>query len=226
MLPKIYKFIALIIIAIMGAFALIVVLIKFSQQRQLSKLDSSNKAYLQRNTYLVDSMMHLLQEGDILLRRGSGPDSYMLAQMNQTDKTYSHCGLVHFINKKPYVYHCIGGEDNPDQRMRLEQAQQFCTPMYNKGIGLARMALEPRQRDQLMAVAAGIYANKPLFDLSFDLDTDQQLYCSEFIYKAVLQVTDDVHFMPLSQGMGRQYIGIDDLYQNAHTALIWKATFK
>jgi len=189
-------------------------------------LDSHNRAYLQRNAPLVDSMLQLLQEGDILLRRGSGPDSYMLSQMNKTDKTYSHCGLVHFINSKPYVYHCIGGEDNPDQKMRLEPATQFCTPMYNKGIGLARMTLQPTQLAQLMTISAGIYATKPLFDLSFDLNTDTQLYCSEFVYKAVLQATGDAQFIPLSQGMGRNYVGIDDLYHNAHTALIWKATFK
>lgn len=226
MLSKIYKVIALIILVILGAFALMLILLRYSHQRQLSTLDSHNRAYLQRNAPLVDSLLQQLHEGDILLRRGSGPDSYMLSQMNKTDKTYSHCGLVHFINNKPFVYHCIGGEDNPDQRMRLEPAAQFCTPMFNKGIGLARMALQPTQLTQLMTISAGIYANKPLFDLSFDLKTDQALYCSEFVYKAVLQATGDAQFIPLTQGMGRNYVGIDDLYLNTHTALIWKATFK
>src|SRR5580658_5406725 len=46
------------------------------------------------NQHLVDTAVSLLKSGYIVLRTGSGADSYMLAQMNQKDKTYSHCGIV------------------------------------------------------------------------------------------------------------------------------------
>jgi len=54
------------------------------------------------NKSIVDSGVALLQSGDIVLRMGMGADSYLLAQMNRTNKSYSHCGIVMMENGYPF----------------------------------------------------------------------------------------------------------------------------
>ena len=67
-----------------------------------------------QNHHDVDSAISLLQSGDLVMRRGIDVTSFMLSQMNLKDKTYSHCGIVEIEYGYPFVYHSIGGEDNPN----------------------------------------------------------------------------------------------------------------
>src|SRR5690606_33196633 len=67
---------------------------------------------------LRDSCVQLLRTGDLALRTGNDITSRMFCEFNRIDKTYSHCGMVVVEHGYPFVYHSIGGEDNPDQRLR------------------------------------------------------------------------------------------------------------
>src|SRR3954468_9375414 len=56
------------------------------------------------NARNIDSVIHLLRNGDLALRTGADATSVMLRQMNLTNKTYSHCGIVMIENGYPFVY--------------------------------------------------------------------------------------------------------------------------
>jgi len=178
------------------------------------------------NKHVVDTAVSLLKNGDIVLRTGIGPDSYLLCQMNQKDKTYSHCGIVMIENGYPYVYHSIGGEDNPDERLRRDSASFFFSPLHNVGLGIVRYDISDAQADQLGKVVREYFAQRPRFDMKFDLNTDDQLYCSEFVYKALCRATADTGFISKSYHLRKPYIGIDDLYGNSHATFIWKMRYK
>src|SRR5690349_1299140 len=64
------------------------------------------------NRQQVDLAVGRLRTGDLALRTGADATSYLLRQMNLTDKSFSHCGIVLVEQGQPFVYHCIGGEDN------------------------------------------------------------------------------------------------------------------
>lgn len=178
------------------------------------------------NKHIVDTAVSLLKNGDIVLRTGIGPDSYLLCQMNQKDKTYSHCGIVMIENGYPFVYHSIGGEDNPDERLRRDSASFFFSPQHNMGLGIIRYDLSNGQIAQLGKIVRDYYAQRPRFDMKFDLSTDDQLYCSEFVYKALCRATLDTSFISKSYHLKKPYIGIDDLYGNSHATFIWKMRYK
>src|ERR1700677_4723688 len=122
--------------AIVSAFAVMNVL------RNGPANTNANRADLQRrdvnNKHLIDTAVSLLKSGCIVLRTGSGADSYLLAQMNRKDKTYSHCGIVMIEHGYPFVYHSIGGEDNPDERLRRDSASFFFSPLHNEGLAVVR----------------------------------------------------------------------------------------
>lgn len=178
------------------------------------------------NRRIIDSAIALLQSGNLVLRAGRGADSYMLSQMNRKDKTFSHCGIVIMEHGYPFVYHSIGGEDNPDQRLRRDSACAFFSPLHNDGLGIVDYGFTTRQQAALQKVVAGYYRARPKFDLRFDLATDDALYCSEFVYKALNKAMGDPAFIQPTRSMGYTFVGIDDLFINPHVRSVCRMTFK
>ncbi len=178
------------------------------------------------NGHAIDSVVRLLRQGQVVLRMGTGAQSLMLAHINRRDKSYSHCGIVIMENGYPFVYHSIGGEDNPDARLRRDSAHRFFSPSYNSGIAAVQYDLSDYQQAALYKVVKNYFARRPRFDLQFDLATDDKLYCTEFVYKAITKATADTSFIPISEALGRRFVGTDDLWQNSHASLIWQVRFK
>jgi len=177
------------------------------------------------NRLAVDSGVHMLRSGYIVLRTGMGADSYLLAQMNRKDKTYSHCGIVMVENGYPFVYHSIGGEDNPDERLRRDSAKFFFSPLHNSGLAIVRYDLSDEKVNELRQVVRDYYLLRPKFDMKFDLKTDDKLYCAEFVYKAMNKVMHE-EYIGTTSVLGCTFVGIDDLFVNAHAHFIWKTKFK
>lgn len=178
------------------------------------------------NLAAVDSCTKLLHTGDLLVRRGDDMTSYMLSQLNMQDQTYSHCGLVMVENGYPFVYHSIGGEDNPDQALRRDSAQLWCSPANNHAFAAFRYALADSINDKLVKSVRGFYKERIKFDMSFDMETDDRLYCSEMIYKAIEQATGGNSFIAQSNNYGRAFVGIDDLYCVAGAQPVCRIRFK
>lgn len=173
----------------------------------------------------INAAIQLAQTGDIAIRCGLGPDSYMLIQMNARDKRYSHCGVVVLENGYPFVYHSIGGEDNPDLRMRRDSLSTFFSKKYNSGFAIIRYQQDSALKQRVAKRTLAYYNSHPLFDMDFDLDTDDRLYCSELVYKVETSATDDMNYISTSVNGAKKYVGIDDLYLSSHGGIIWKVAF-
>ncbi len=178
------------------------------------------------NKHIVDTAVSLLKPGYLVLRMGLGADSRLLAQMNRKDKSYSHCGIVLIENGCPFVYHSIGGENNPDERLRRDSAKFFFSPLYNTALAVVRYDLNSTELDELQKVVRAYYKLRPKFDMKFNLSTDDKLYCSEFVCKAVNKATRDTAYIGTTSVAGLRFVGIDNLFVNPHAHIIWQTTFK
>lgn len=178
------------------------------------------------NTAMIDSAITMLKDGDMVLRTGADVTSYMLSQTNQHDKTFSHCGLVRIENGYPFVYHAIGGEDNPDEEVRRDSASAWFSPAGNLGLGIARFNLNSKGLRKLTDVVTHYYKEKRKFDMKFDLATDNRLYCAELVYKALLEASGNKLFCHPVSKFGYHYISVENLYRNKHTKLIWQVRYK
>jgi hypothetical protein len=178
------------------------------------------------NNHIVDSAVSMIRSGYIVVRTGLGADSYLLSQMNLVDKTYSHCGIVMMEQGYPFVYHCIGGEDNPNAKMRRDSASFFFSPLHNFGFGIIKYDYTDDKIMELYKVVRKYYGEKRMFDMKFDLQTDDRLYCAEMIYKAVNAATNDILYIKPSSAFGYRFVGIDDLYRNKHATQVWQVKFK
>lgn len=169
--------------------------------------------------------IRLLKDGDLILRTGRSFISSALRRFSLKDQTYSHCGFVRKENGKTLVYHAIGGEANPQKTLRKVSIKTFCNPKQNTGFGIFRYALTHKERDSLDSLIDKYYKDQIPFDRSFDLTTNNAFYCTEFIYKTLLAVTNK-NYLQTSHIGDFKYIAIDNLYLNKHTTSIYEVKFQ
>ncbi|HHG83525.1 MAG TPA: hypothetical protein ENJ82_02150 [Bacteroidetes bacterium] len=164
----------------------------------------------------------ILQEGDIVLRHSKGFVSDAILTFSTNDPEYSHSGVIKIVDGKTYVYHATGGEENVSNEMKLDPIELYCHPSAVFKFGIFRYDLTSAQRKRFMDVLDGYYAKGVEFDMDFDMETEEEMYCSEMIYKALAIATNDNNFIPLSEVLDKPYVAIDNLYLNDHCNLIFK----
>jgi hypothetical protein len=152
----------------------------------LSKTDSIKEE--QKITAAIDTIYmnrKMVEQGDLIMRTGRDFTSETMRQLSAQDKTYSHCGIASIEHDSVFVYHSIGGEWNPDQKLRRDPFEIFCNPFENRGFGIFRYKMSPKENAGLISVVQKFYKERIKFDMQFDLASDERMYCAEFVYKAV-----------------------------------------
>ncbi|MES2431233.1 MAG: YiiX/YebB-like N1pC/P60 family cysteine hydrolase [Bacteroidota bacterium] len=160
----------------------------------------------------VDSVKKIIRNGDLITRTGNDFTSESLRQLNQKNKTYSHCGIASIENDSVFVYHALGGEFNPDQKIRRDPLNIFSEPYSNRGIGIFRYRLTPTDTNSILSAMKTLYAKGIMFDIKFDLTSDDRMYCAEFVYKTYKTGTADKLQFTTSHIKDFTFIGVDDLF--------------
>lgn len=190
---------------------------------------------------MIEDGQSRLKEGDLVVRMNRDPSSRFIKYFNHKDKNFSHSGIVLFEHGYPYVYHIINGEENPDQKMRMDSLSQFCSPQRNLAFGIYRYNMSADEISKLKTIVHEWYVKGMRFDSLFSLQSDDRMYCSEMISKAVTGATDkririestqltmvEASFLttysrlPISYTNGLPIIPIDALYMNPFCRLVKK----
>lgn len=187
--------------------------------------DQKLQLTIQKSRACIDSAQHILHDGDIVLRTGNDFTSQALKQFNRQDDTYSHCGIVWKENDSFFVYHAIGGETNPKQKLQREWFPYFCDGAANAGFGIFRFSLDSSSLQRAKKFVIEKFNNGALFDLQFDLKTDDSLYCSEFVVKAMQYALQNPHLMDTTFAGGKAYFSVDNIFLNKKGEMIHQYTF-
>jgi Permuted papain-like amidase enzyme, YaeF/YiiX, C92 family len=188
---------------------------------------------------MIEEGQSLLKEGDLIVRLNRDPSSLFVKNFNRHDKRYSHSGIVLFENGYPYVFHMINGQENPDGRLRLDSLKQFCNPVHNKSYGIFRYNMNETELKKIKNIIHKYYAEGVCFDNTFNLASNDQMYCSEMISKALKESTDNrisieptklttaeatifsaYAHLPFSYTSHLEIVSIDDLYVNPLCRLV------
>jgi hypothetical protein len=155
-----------------------------------------------------------IQSGDLVTRRGSDLTSFLMANMNPTDRSFSHCGIASIENDTILIYHAIGGEFNPDQKLKRETLYSFAHPVDNKALGIFKPNLDTASLKMVISYIKYQFIEGMPFDMEFDLNTDKRQYCSEFAAKSYGTVWDGLQWVSITQQAGRRFIPVDALFLN------------
>ncbi|HSN60450.1 MAG TPA: YiiX/YebB-like N1pC/P60 family cysteine hydrolase [Ferruginibacter sp.] len=179
----------------------------------LSKQDSiETQQIINRAFSSINAIKPNIQSGDLITRTGNDFTSQSLRTLNRRNQTYSHCGVASIENDSLFIYHAIGGEWNPDEKLKRDPFELFAEPYSNNGIGVFRFNLPDTTRQQLIKAAQTYYAAGLKFDMDFDLTTDDRMYCAEFIYKSFLKASQQQMVFNKSNIGQFIFIGVDDIF--------------
>jgi hypothetical protein len=178
-----------------------------AKEDSLKELQKIERAFVK-----IDSAQQIIATGDLIVRTGSDFTSESLRSLNQRDKTYSHCGIASIENDSLFVYHALGGEFNPDQKIKKDKFEFFAEPYSNRGIGIYRYPLSQSEINSLMLTVKKLHEMGIMFDTKFDLQTNDRMYCAEFVYKAYLMGTKGKLQFNTSHIDKFAFIGVDDLF--------------
>jgi hypothetical protein len=133
----------------------------------------------------------LLKEGDLIVRNGQELSSQLIRNFNRTDKSYSHSGLIFFKGGYPFVYHIVAGDENPNLKIRIDSLKSFCNPRKNFGFGIYRYNIDSDETYRLKQLVESWINQGVSFDSTFNLKTDDKMYCSEMIQKGLAKATNN-----------------------------------
>jgi hypothetical protein len=180
-----------------------------------SKTDSIREA--QKITAAIDAIYmskKFVKQGDLIVRSGRDYTSETMRKLSAVDKTYSHCGIASVEHDSLFVYHSIGGEWNPDQKLRRDPFEIFCNPFENRGFGIFRYNLSPKENARLISIVQNFYKHGIMFDMKFDLISDDRMYCTEFVYKAVEEASHNKISLPTTTLNHLTFVAPDNLFIN------------
>lgn len=179
------------------------------------------KAFLQ-----IAQIKNKIQNGDLITRTGNDFTSESLRSLNQRDKTYSHCGIAGIENDSVFVYHALGGEWNPDQKILRQSLEDFAEPYSNRGIGLYRFKLTQSIYSTLMDTVRQYHTKEIMFDMDFDLATDDHMYCAEFVAKCFINGSRRKLGFNHSFIRKFEFIGVDDIFMHPLSKRIEQLVYK
>ncbi|MFZ1528522.1 MAG: YiiX/YebB-like N1pC/P60 family cysteine hydrolase [Ferruginibacter sp.] len=194
---------------------------------EISTPDSmAQQAMANRAFDAIGELEKSIKPGDLVTRTGNDFTSQSLRTLNRRDKTWSHCGIALIENNRVYVLHALGGEFNPDQKIRKDPFVVFAEPYSNKGIGVYRYNISTDGIEQLIGNAKKFYNEGILFDMEFNLTTDDRLYCSEFAWKSLQTPGSEISGITESTIKDFHFIGVDDLILHPKCSLVKTIVYK
>ncbi len=174
------------------------------------------------NRVHADSCIKIVKNGDLVLRSGSDGISALFKRVNTRNKTYSHAGIVYIENGYPFVYHCTGSSGDPEALLKRDSLNTFIHPYDNTGYAVYRYRLKTVQVSRLHDIVIRYFKERRKFDPYFDLSTDTALYCTEFVYKALLEATGDKKYLTTTEAGNFSFVAVDDLFLRRDAKMICK----
>lgn len=169
----------------------------------------------------------LLEEGDLVFRRGSGMGSRMVL-IADSEGAYSHIGIIVCEGKCWKVIHAVPGEPDfegdPD-RVKMESlAQFFATEKAIRG-AIMRVKGDSIQKQRAAGKARQIFRRGTLFDHEYDYTDTTQMYCTElidFVYSQTgINLTEGRISRIHIPGISGNYVLPSDIQQSQYLELIY-----
>ena len=156
--------------------------------------------------------LSLLQSGDLIYRLGDGFYAAYFKDFSETDKQYSHVGVVAktILGDSIQVVHAEANELTGQGKVQTESVSEFLKGA--NAYGVYRLKKEQNIR-QAIADQALIYCHRGVpFDLKFDASDSTAFYCTELVMHCVNMATSENLIQPGTLVEGKKFVAIDDTY--------------
>ena len=140
----------------------------------------------------IDSIKINCKPGDLIVRLNDDIMSEIIRQIADSDKSYSHAGIIVQKNDKKLVCHIVPNDGKPNaDTIKYDPIDSFINPKENLSCGWFRYDLSPIETTALIETLDSFHRRHVHFDRRFDLQEDDSMYCSEMLAKALQKATNN-----------------------------------
>ena len=132
---------------------------------------------------LSSSQLNQIKEGDIILRRGYGFFSDMIAErLNQKPFDVTHSGIIVKENGKWFVIHSLSSDVSNIDGVQKQALDDFLMHSQPNRLLITRFKSNSYKTNDEIAGLAKYHQNKGVpFDLIGNYEDSSSMYCTEFI---------------------------------------------
>ena len=198
----------------------IIILLAFLCEACLQNTGHENDAH-------IDTISSLIEEGDIVFRRGEGMMSRIVL-IGDVGGEYSHIGMVVSDEGNLKIAHAVPGEPDYEgdfDRVKLDALETFFSKHHASRGAVVRLELNAEQKATLSHLAITKANKKIEFDHNYNLTDTTKLYCTEFLQLVYSNIGINLNegrkttaFIP---GMQGDYIMPSDIYKNKNLKKIY-----
>ncbi|WP_324023504.1 YiiX/YebB-like N1pC/P60 family cysteine hydrolase [Maribacter sp. BPC-D8] len=156
-----------------------------------------------------------LESGLLICRLGNGYFSKYFKNYGSKEKKYSHIGMLSIENDSLFVYHSDASEFTGVGLVKKENFNSFVKGI--KTYDYFELKFSNSIKEKILDEVKKYYKAKTPFDLEFNSENDDELYCTELIAVSVNNVFDSIKvFSPSISLKNRKIYALDDIYLNQH----------
>lgn len=133
---------------------------------------------------LTPEEVGLLQPGDIILRRGHGLVSDLIASVLTEEYDVSHCGIIAESSGALWVIHSVSSNVSEADGMQAHRLQEFVGQSKPGSVIVSRLRTGA-DRGGIARHAMELLRRRVPFDHGFDLEDSTSIYCSELVWRII-----------------------------------------
>lgn len=139
----------------------------------------------------VDTLKARARAGDLVVRLTDDIVSDVIRNMNDSDKVFSHAGIVVMEGNQKMVCNITPDdkENTGADTIHYEPLDSFMNPQYSLKGGLFRYALQEPEMQVFLSTLDSFKRLQPHFDEQYNYGSNNKMYCSEMIAKALTRAT-------------------------------------
>lgn len=154
---------------------------------------------------------NLLQNGDIIMRKGEGFVSSVINDLFNTGYNLSHCGIVLVENDSVKIIHTVSSELSQVDGVQIESLEKFVRESVPNTLMVVRFKSDEHTRNRIAETSKSYLSDsrhKP-FDHKFDLADTAKFYCTELIHYCFLEVFGKDMFPERFNSDHPKFLGLD-----------------
>ncbi len=127
-----------------------------------------------------------LKSGDLVFRNGDSFMSDRIVALSPEEVELSHAGIIIRENDRLYVVHIIG--DHFKNYVRKDSLKSFAENSLPDHFCVTRYT-DSQARNSIARAALSYFEQKRGFDYDMTLESEDELFCTELVWRAVLDAT-------------------------------------
>jgi hypothetical protein len=176
--------------------------------------NTSKSSNNQNKTVINPDFLNSIKSGDLIFRASNDLISTFFRNINKRHQDFSHIGIAVIENNNVYVMHIIKNDETPEKSMRKDLLSDFWNKNQYTSFGKASPNFNNKQINKFIKVADSINKLPIAFDNEINIESINQLYCTEYVALCIKIASQNKTQVPTTLVNNKRGFAPDNFYNN------------